>query len=161
LLPRRVALRQVRTDHLPALTAVDRAVNVLAAGVDRVVIVRRNRQRERPVEPVLRTGGSRADGHLGPDFHLARLAGALVEPLDGATEAAETSARRPDDVGVDRIGDRPPTLAAGDRVPHAAGNRPGDGVLRLLGDAAVARAAGRWPVLAVAVDVVRNLVVGG
>ena len=39
--------------------------------------------------------------------------------------AAVAGAARPDDVVVDRIGNRPAALAAGDRVPHAARNRSG------------------------------------
>src|SRR5581483_11843901 len=39
LLVRLVVEREVRTDLLPALSAVGRAVHVLAAGVERVVIV--------------------------------------------------------------------------------------------------------------------------
>ena len=49
---RLVVERQVRADHLPALAAVGRAVHVLAADVDRVVIVRRDVQRRVPHEAV-------------------------------------------------------------------------------------------------------------
>ena len=117
------------------------------------------RDRERPVEAVLHVAGGRADRRLRPDLDLARLPRPLVEALDGAADAAEAGAARPDDVVVDRIGNRPAALAAGDRVPHAARNRSGDVLVRLLRETAVARPARRRPVLPVAVDVVGDLVV--
>src|SRR6185503_14278713 len=147
LLVRFVVQREIGADLLPALTAIRRAVHVLTAGIDGVVIVRRERERERPVEAVLHVGRGGADGHLGPDLHLAHLARALVEPLHRSAEAPEAGAGRPDDVVVDRIGNGPAALAAGDRVPLAAWNRSGVGVLGLLADAAVARSARRRPVL--------------
>ena len=161
LLPAPIVERQVGADHLPGLTAVGRAVHVLRSGVDGVVIVRRNRHRKRPVESVLHVAGRRADGRLRPDFDLARLPRPLVVALDGPADAAEPGAARPDDVVVRRIGNRPPALAAGDRMPHAAWNRSGDLLVGLFGEPAVARAARRRSVLPIAVDVVWNLVVGG
>ena len=116
---RLVVQRQVRADLLPALAAVRRPVDVLAARVDRVVIVRRDGDRKRPVEAILHVAGRRADGDLRPDLDFAHLPRALVEALDGAAEAAEPGAGRPDDVVVDRIGNRQAALAA--RRPNATG----------------------------------------
>src|SRR4029077_12030732 len=98
---------------------------------------------------------------LRPDFDLARLSRALVVALHGPADAPEPGAARPDDVAVRRIGNRPPALAAGDRMPHAAGNGSGDLLVGLFGEPAVARAARRRSVLPVAVHVVWSLVVGG
>src|SRR5438067_1666585 len=136
-------------------------MHVLAACVDRVVIVRRDRDRERPVEAILHGAGRCADGHLGPDLHLARLTRAFVEPLHGSAEAAKSGAGRPDDVVVHRIGNRPSALAAGDRVPHAARDWTARSVARLSAETAVARTTRGWSVLPVAIDVVGDLIVGG
>src|SRR5437764_11164149 len=152
--PPRPTLFPYTTLFRSALTAVGRAMHVLAAGIHRVVIVRRQRERERPVEAILHRGRGRADRHFGPDLDLARLPGPLVEPFDGAAQAAETGTGRPDDVVVDRVGNRPPAFATRDRMPRAARNRTGLGVLGLLADAAVARPARRRSVLPVSVDVV-------
>src|SRR5207253_10964934 len=84
---------------------------------------------------------------------------ALVESLDRAAEAPIPGAARPDDVVVHRIGNRPAAFAAGHRVPQPARNRARDVFVGLFGEPAVARAARRWAVLAVAVNVVWNLVV--
>src|SRR5438874_2129340 len=48
---------------------------------------------------------------------LARLARALVEALDGPSEAAVSGAGCPDDVVVRRVGDRPAAFTTGDRMP--------------------------------------------
>ena len=136
---RLVAGGEVGTDRLPALTAVRGPVHVLAAGINRVVIVRRDGQRKRPVEPVFDTSRGCAHRHFGPDFHFACLMGALVEPLDRAAQAAESGAGRPDDVVVRRIGNRPSAFAAGHGVPHPTWNRSARRAFRLLADPAVAR----------------------
>ncbi len=71
-----------------------------------------------------RSPAGHADGRLRPDLDFARLPRALVEALDGAAEAAVAGAAGPDDVVVDRVGHGPSALAAGDRMPQAARNRP-------------------------------------
>ena len=53
--------RQVRADHLPALAAVRRLEDHLAAVVDGVVIERIDRQRRRPVTAVLELGRRRIE----------------------------------------------------------------------------------------------------
>ena len=157
---RLVVEREIGADLLPALAAVRRAVHVLRPGIHDVVIVRRDRERERPVEPVSHVARRRADGDLGPDLDFAHLTRAFVEAFYGSTEAAEAGARRPDDVVVDGIGNRPAALAARDRMPQTSRNRAGVRFVRLFGNPAVARAPRGRPVLSVAVDVVRNLIVG-
>src|SRR6185295_2699790 len=106
-----VVERQIGADRLPGLAAVGRAMHELRPRIDRVVIVRRDGDRERPVEAVLQVARGGTDRGLRPDLDLARHPRALVEPLDGAAEAAEAGAARPDDVVVDRIGNRPAALA--------------------------------------------------
>src|SRR5437764_8707118 len=59
--PPRPTLFPYTTLFRSALTAVGRAMHVLAAGIHRVVIVRRQRERERPVEAILHRGRGRAD----------------------------------------------------------------------------------------------------
>ena len=160
LLAAPIVQRQVGTDHLPRLAAIGRPVHVLRPRVDRVVIVRRNRQGKGPVEAVLQIGCGHADRDLRPDLDLARLPRALVEALHRAAETAVSRSARPHDVAVDRIGNRPAAFAARDRVPHAARNRPRGLLVGLFGEAAIARTACRRTVLSVAVDVVWNLIVG-
>ena len=66
LLARSCRWREIGADHLPALAAIRRTVDVLAADVQRVVIVRRHRERHRPVEAILefRRGAiRRCSGH--------------------------------------------------------------------------------------------------
>src|SRR5262249_18742897 len=121
---------------------------------------RRDSNRKSPVEPVLQVAGRHADRQLRPDLHFARLTGPFIEALDRAAQAAEAGAARPDDVVVDRIGDGKAALAAGHRVPVTARNWTRYFLVGLLGYPAVARATRGRPVLPVAVDVIRNLVVG-
>ena len=109
---RLVVQRQVRADLLPALPAVRRPVDVLAARVDRVVIVRRDGDRKRPVEAILHVTGRRADGDFRPYLDFAHLPRALVEALYGTAEAPEPGAGGPDDVVVDRIRNREAALTA-------------------------------------------------
>src|SRR6185503_243697 len=97
LLPRLVVQRQIRADHLPALSAVGGLMHVLAADVDLVVVVRRNRQRHRPVEPVLQIGGN-AVGLIRPDLDVAGLPPPLVVAHDDAADAAGAGGAGPDDV---------------------------------------------------------------
>src|SRR5262245_9544500 len=161
LLARHIAGREIGADHLPALAAVGRAMHVLASRIDGVVIVRCDRERERPVEAVLHTLGRYTDGDLGPDLYFARLPRPLIETLDGSAEAPEAGTRGPHDVRIDGIGNRPTALTARHRVPHPARTRPRFRLGRLLGEATVARSTRRWSVLPIAVNVVRHLVVGG
>ena len=87
LLPALVVQREVRTDLLPALTAVGRLVHVLAADVDSVPIVRRDRKRRRPHESILQIRRY-AVGIVRPHFDIARLAPVLFIANDDAADAA-------------------------------------------------------------------------
>ncbi len=71
--PRAVVQRQVRTDDLPALPAVGRAVHVLAADVDGVAVVRRDLERRIPHEAVAQAVG-RAVRLVRPHLDVAELA---------------------------------------------------------------------------------------
>src|SRR6185295_1743813 len=155
--------RDVRTDLLPALTAVDRLVQVLAADVDLVVIVRRDVERRVPDEAVLQIRRD-AVRVVGPHFDVAALPPALFVAHDDAADAAGAGGGGPDDVRVDRIGRREAALAAVDGMPHAAWNAAAPtaaAATAALVEAAVARSAVRGSILLVRVDVVRNLVVDG
>src|SRR5439155_996240 len=91
-----VVQREVWTDFLPALAAVGRLMQVLAADVDLVVIVRRDMERRVPDEAVLQVG-RRAVRVLGPYFDVAHLAPALVVANDDAADAAGAGRGGPDD----------------------------------------------------------------
>src|SRR5262249_59606862 len=92
----------------------------LAADIHLVVIVRRNCQREFPVESVLHFGRGGAASLLGPDLDVARLVIALVEDGDDAAHAARARCAAPDDVGVDGIGRGESAFTACHLMPGAA-----------------------------------------
>ena len=73
LLPALIVQRQVRADDLPAIAPVGGDVDVLTADVDLVVIVRRNQNREFPIEPVFHFGCRSAFRAFRPHFDIARL----------------------------------------------------------------------------------------
>ena len=167
--------RQIRADHLPALAAVRRREDHLAAVVDGLVIERIDRERRRPVAAVLRVGRRRVErDHPGRDRARGPLLGVVARQLVAV-------ARRPDDVGIGRIRDGEAGLAAAECViprndctaaptaatassaaATAAGQRSA-GARGVVRDRLrrVARAAHRPVVLPVAVDPVRHLVVDG
>src|ERR1044072_1801038 len=84
--------------------------------------MRRDGERRRPDKTILHIGGGGAVDLIGPDLDIARLAGAQIESLDNAADAAGTRGRRPDDVVVHRIGRGPTAFASGNSNPRAAGN---------------------------------------
>ncbi len=151
LLLRLVVSREVGADHAPASSTVFRHVHELAARVDRVVVVRGDRERRVPHEAILDFGGGMPAGAQRPHLDVLARARALVESHDDAAAAAGSGRRRPNEIRIDGIGRRPPALAALHRVPLAAGDR--------AAGPAVARPAVRWAVLFVAVHVIRNPVV--
>src|SRR4030095_15012161 len=120
-------------------------MHVLAADVDLVSIVRRNRQRHRPVESIFEVGGNTVR-LIGPHLDVPRLAPAFVVAHGATTPRARAGGAGRDDVRVDGIGRGPSALAAANCMPHAARDR--------RTRTAVARTAVRWIVLLVAVDVV-------
>src|SRR5262249_6493158 len=88
-----VVARQVRTDDLPAVAAVGGYMHVLAADVHLVMVVRRDRDRELPVEAILDFGGGRAGDGFRPDLDVAVLAVTFVKTGDVAADAAGAGAR--------------------------------------------------------------------
>ncbi len=156
LLSALVIARQVRTDDLPAIAAVSRDVHKLAAHVNLVVIVGRNRDGEFPVEAVLHLCRRCARHVIGPHLDLAVLVRALVETRYCAADAARSGARGPDDVVVHRIRYGKTALASGHRVPRPARDVVAQEAAKLQ---AVARAAPRRAVLPIPVNEVGNLVI--
>src|SRR5260370_1393829 len=147
--PRFVVQREVRADRLPGGAAVGRLMDVLAADVDPVVVVRRDRQRERPYETVLQIRGRPADRGARPDLYATGGVGARVVTGDDPDDAAEARRARPHDGRVLGVGGRPAALAAADAHPHAARDV---GLIILDAERAAARATSPRPVLAVAVS---------
>ncbi len=94
---------QVRADHLPALSAVSGAVNVLAAHIYGVVVVGGDVERCVPNEPIPDPDG-RSPALLRPDLHASILAAILFIPYHDSTHHARTRRRGPDDVGIGGIG---------------------------------------------------------
>src|SRR5207302_10449495 len=76
--PTRRSSDLVRTDFLPALTAVGRLVHVLAADVNPVPVVRRHRERRVPHEPILQIRRGTV-GVLGPHLDVAQKPTALLD----------------------------------------------------------------------------------
>src|SRR5205814_6788102 len=119
-----VVERQIRADHLPALAAVRRHVDELAARVNAVVIVRRDRQRHRPHEAELHVRRREPDGALRPDLYVLRLARAFVVAHHDPAHAPGSGRRRPDDVGIGRVGCRPAALTTSHRMPLTTRDGP-------------------------------------
>src|SRR5215831_123718 len=119
-----VVQRQIGTDFLPAVAAVSRLMHVLAADIDFVVIVRRDRQRHSPDKTIFQIGRDLTANVFRPHFYIARLPGFQVEDFDDAADTARAGSARPDDVIVDRIGCGPTALAASDANPGTARNWP-------------------------------------
>src|SRR4029453_16433063 len=122
LLPRLVVEREVGADHLPRVAAVGGHVHVLAADVDLVVVVGRDRHREGPDEAVLDVGRGPARRGLGPDLDVAGGVRAQVVARDDAAHAAEARGARPDDVRILRVRRGPAALNPRPRAPHDAGD---------------------------------------
>src|SRR5712692_9939228 len=129
-------------------------MNELTADVNLVVIVRRDRQGHRPDKTIFKISRGRAVNLVRPDFDVARLSGFQIEDFDDAANAAGAGCARPDDVVVDRIGSGPTALTAGDSDPGAARNATAEtSTSTAAAGAGATRAAIRWAVLPVAVDV--------
>ena len=67
-----IGSRQIGTDDLPGMPLIPGAMDVLAAVVDGVVIVRRDRQGRRPLNSILELRGGPAFDRLRPDADVAR-----------------------------------------------------------------------------------------
>ena len=144
---RLVVPRQVAADRGPGLPAVPRAEQHVAAVVDGLRVVRRDRDRGRPLEAVAGKGRPVPGGVVRPGGDVARLPRAVVV----ARQDPEVLARV-HDVGVGGVGHRVARLAAADRVPVA--------VRDAGGGQAVARPRGGAQVLHRAEDPVRHRRVG-
>ena len=141
------------------VAAVVRHVDVLAAHVEHVVIVRRQRQRRRPNEAVLEAVRRPADRRLRPDLDvLHELRAPVVSRYDSAHRARPRTAR-PNQIAVYRVRPRPAALATADRQHVATADGGNVDADAEVAGACVARHHRRWAVLAIAVDVVGNLVV--
>ena len=153
--PALVVQGQVGADHLPALPAVPRAVHVLAAHVDGVVVVGRNVNRRIPDEAVAHAR-RRAPALLRPHLHGPVLAPVLLVAHHDAAHHPRSRSRRPHNVRIGRVRRGPAAFAAAHVVPHPPGNA---GDPALPHDAAVARPPVRGLVLLVAQHVVGDRVV--
>src|SRR6185437_8311167 len=140
-------------------------VHELAAGIEGVVVEGREHQRELPHEAVLHLAGVRPQGIIGPDFDVADLPRTQIHAGNDAAHAAIARAARPDDVRVHWIRLGPAALAAADRMPGRAGDRPAE--LRRAAAASAPAGAGlagahvAAAILLVAEEVIGNVVVGG
>ena len=137
LLPALVVAGQVGADDLPAIPTVRRDVDILAAHVNFIVIVRRNRNRELPVESVLCLRGAGSGNIFGPDLDLARLVIPFVEARYGPAYTARACAAGPDNVVVHRIWRGEAAFTPGHRMPDTAR----DGSAQAGGPATAAEAA--------------------
>ena len=133
-------------DQRPALTTVRRLVHELRAHIHRVVIVRRDGDREGPLEAVFEILRRDAVSRFRPRLHRPRHLRLQVKALEAGVVATT-----PDRALVDGVGNRPPTFASAHGAPDADRTRA----------ARVARPSIRIAVLPVAVQVVRNLRVRG
>ncbi len=111
-LPAFVVARQVGTDNLPAIAAISCDVHKLAAHINLVVIVRRNRDREFPVKPILHFRRGCSGNVHRPNLDFAGLAIPFVEARHRAADASRAGAARPDDVVVHGIRRGESALAA-------------------------------------------------
>ena len=141
-----VVQRQKGTDYVPGLASVLRHVQILAADVNDVVVVRGHGYRERPVEPVLQITRRISRGIFRPDLHRTVLARALVVAIDTAADTARARSAGPDNIGIGRVGNRPPAFAAAHGYPLVARNHRYE--LAVSVHAAIARPAERWTILA-------------
>src|ERR1019366_6969935 len=112
----------VGADDVPTAAAVRRLVHDLAADVDLVVVVRRDREGRVPDESVLdvrRRIPARAER---PDLDVLSRARAFVVSYDDAAYASRSGCGRPDEVRIHRVRRRPAALATFHAVPLAARN---------------------------------------
>src|SRR5262249_27137256 len=103
--------------HPPTLTAIRALMNILAAVVDAVVIVRREEQRAAPIPAILHIRGRPAIGAIRPRRDLARLPGLKINAREQAIEAAAV-----DNVIVNGMGNREAALTPTDTGPIADPN---------------------------------------
>src|SRR5207244_3855828 len=131
----RLLARKVGTDDVPALAAVRRLEEHIAAEIEDVRINRRKKQR-RSAQKAIFSGTADLRPHV---LHLSR----------GAVETADLAAI--DEIGIERIGRDVAVLFDADRTPFAKGD---------LAIVAPAGDAGRAALLLASVDPVGELVIG-
>src|SRR4029079_4667317 len=88
----------------PGLAAVAGGVDVLAADIDRVVVVGRDHHGAGPVAAVIQLARRVAGGHLRPDLDVVGDPGPHVVARDDTAYAAEARGAGPDEVGGLRVG---------------------------------------------------------
>src|SRR5581483_11586921 len=110
-----VVAREVGADHLPRLALVARAMHHLRGGVEHARVVRRDRDRLVPLEPVLHVFRLLADRELRPRRDLHLVAEHAVVTADRAAVAAGVGHLR-----VLRVDRHPGALAAAGDVPVLA-----------------------------------------
>ena len=145
--PLRIVSREVGADGLPRLALVARAEDAVAAVVEHVRVVWRQRDRRRPLEPVAHGARALPRARLGPHADEPRLFRAAIVPRDDPLVLAGV-----DDVGVVRPHRDVSGLAAADREVIRGGH---------AGDRRAARDAHRSVVLLAAVYPVRRAHVRG
>src|SRR5215831_8251249 len=138
-----VVQRQIGTDLLPAVTAVSRLMHVLAADINFVVIVRRDRQRHSPDKTIFQISRDLTANVFRPHLDVARLPGFQIEDFDDAADTARAGSARPDDVIVDRIGSGPTALTARDADPGTTRNWPTETTATTAATAAEATTSSR------------------
>src|SRR5262245_65047060 len=104
--------RQVGADDLPTLPAVGRDMQILAADIHSVAVVRRDVNHVRPVPAVLGSDRGRVEEFLRPYVDRARNAGSDIIAFDAARVAGT-----PDDIGIFRIRNRKTRFTAGRALP--------------------------------------------
>src|SRR5262249_29825343 len=102
---------EIAADRGPASPFVCRFEQHVSAGVDRGWIVRRNHDRERPLERVFHVTGGATAGRFGPDRNVLRLACSMI--VTGQKPVITTSV---DDVSIAGIGRNIAGFSAANRV---------------------------------------------
>src|SRR5207247_4123689 len=100
---------------------------------------------------------------LRPDLYVLRLARAFVVAHHDPAHAPGSGRRRPDDVGIGRVGCRPAALTTSHRMPLTTRDGPSSTAAPPPepADLRIRRPARPGPVLAVRHHVIRNVVVHG
>ena len=143
----RIVARQVGADGLPRLALVARSEDPVAAVVEHVRVVRGQRDRRCPLEPVPQIARALARARLGPHADEPRLPRAAVVSRDDPLVLAGV-----DDVGIVGTHRDMSGLSTADREVVGSGH---------AGDRRAARDAHRGVVLLAAVDPVRRAHVRG
>ena len=155
---RLVVACEIGADRGPAVPTIGGSVHELAADVHRVVIVRRDREREGPLKAILDAIGWRSRRRLRPYLDGADAGGPHIILRDDPADGAASRCARPDEILVDGIGCRPSAFAATYRPPLPAANA------HVFAEELLLRIAGphrRLAVLLVAIHEVRHSVVDG